>query len=836
VRFTIERLRTLVLVAGVLLIVALGVFLGLNRWKNKFIRHDLPQRLGIDIQEEANGWTYSHQERGHTLFKIHASKLVQLNVKQGNNVFLHDVTIELYGEDGGRTDRIEGNEFEYNPKAGIAKATGPVEITVTRPGAVPANAPKGTASQVSGEKQMNSALAAAAQTATHGEIHVKTSGLTFDRNSGEATTDQRVEFEMTQGQGSAMGAAYDAHAGRLVLASAVELTTQRGGEPVTLHAQHAEFERGDQMCALRAATVRYRNGESRAEEANVYFRDDGSAVRLEASDGFSMATANGGRLAAPTGVLDFDEHNQPRHGHLNGGVSIDSENNGRQVHGTAPTAEMEFAGDGELRSVHMERGVQIFSDEHTYAEGEPVRTQRSWDSPVVDVAFRNGGNRRVELASIHGTGGVVVNADSHRGNGPDSPSRMTADDVTGEFGPDEELTAMTGLGHASIRQTTPAGVKQTTSGDKLVAHFAVGGKTAKGNGHGTKDSSGGGMQIESAIVDGNVVLVQEPAARSGAAAQGSLRATAGRAIYEGAGEWLHLAQSPRVTDGGLALAADKIDVSQVSGDAFAHGNVKATWLDPGSKRGEQQKDSAGQGGATLGAQGPAHAIAAEAQLHRDMGEATFQGKARLWQQANSITAPVIVLDRKRQTLTARSTNAAEPVQVVLVSAAAAVLPGKQAMVKQTAGKPEAPSVVRVRGGDLKYSSAERKAVMHGGAAGSVVASTSDANTTSNELELILLPPGNHAGKDGEAAQVDRMTSRGHVVVASGGRRGTGEQLVYSSETGNYVLTGTAEAPPRLTDPTRGTVTGEALIFNSRDDSVSIEGGGRKTTTVTTAPK
>ena len=77
---------------------------------------------------------------------------------------------------------------------------------------------------------------------------------------------------------------------------------------------------------------------------------------------------------------------------------------------------------------------------------------------------------------------------------------------------------------------------------------------------------------------------------------------------------------------------------------------------------------------------------------------------------------------------------------------------------------------------------------------------------------------------------------GARVVAIGGRRGTGEQLVYTGETGIYVLTGTAAAPPQLTDPTRGTVTGEALIFNSRDDSVSIEGGGRKTTTVTTAPK
>jgi lipopolysaccharide export system protein LptA len=84
--------------------------------------------------------------------------------------------------------------------------------------------------------------------------------------------------------------------------------------------------------------------------------------------------------------------------------------------------------------------------------------------------------------------------------------------------------------------------------------------------------------------------------------------------------------------------------------------------------------------------------------------------------------------------------------------------------------------------------------------------------------------------------VDRMTARGRVTVSSQGRRGTGEQLVYSGGSGEYVLTGTAAAPPRMTDPERGTVTGEALIFNSRDDSVSIEGGGRKTTTETTAPR
>jgi lipopolysaccharide export system protein LptA len=81
-----------------------------------------------------------------------------------------------------------------------------------------------------------------------------------------------------------------------------------------------------------------------------------------------------------------------------------------------------------------------------------------------------------------------------------------------------------------------------------------------------------------------------------------------------------------------------------------------------------------------------------------------------------------------------------------------------------------------------------------------------------------------------------MTARGHVVVNSQGRRGTGEQLAYASQTGEYVLTGSASAPPRMSDPARGTVTGAALIFHSRDDSVSIEGGGHGTKTETTAPR
>jgi len=813
-------MRTLVVGSGVLLVVALALFLAVGKWKNPFNRRDIPKRLGIEIKQEANGVTYTQAHGGHTLFKIHASKVVQL---KDNHAVLHDVKIELYGADGSRVDRIEGDEFEYDQKSGLARAAGPVEITLMRPGVAPAIAPKATPDQVANKAKSSPAIAVA-KSAAAGEIHVKTSGVTFDQKSGVASTDKQVDFKMTQGEGSSMGARYDSQQGLLVLNQAVVLNTRRGADTVAVRAQHAEFTSDSDECRLTAASADFRGGQATAGEAKILFREDGSAERLEATGGFAVTTSTGGHLAAPAGQMDFNEHNQPRHGHLEGGVVMDSvtagdaAHGGRTVHGTAPQAELEFTAEGELRHAHLERGVAFDSKEQSEAAGEQVRSSRAWQSPVADVDFRKDAEGHAEPAQIHGTEGVVVTGESQRGSRPATPSRLAADDLTGVFGPGSVLTAMTGVGHTAMGETTATGAREQTSGDRLDARFWPDGRGK------AKGGAGGADGVQSATVEGHVVLVEEPAAKPGTAAAAPVRATAGRAVYEGAGEWLHLTVSPRVENGGLQLTAEKIDVSRESADAFAHGNVKATWVSAGEgKAGEP-------GGVALGGKGPAHVVAAEAQLREPTGEAIFRGQARLWQQANSVAAPTIVLDRTRQTLVARSSDATEPVRAVLLSR------GGVDTGRAAAGKSSSPSVIRVRGGDLKYSDAERKAVMRGGALGTVVAETGTAMSVSNEVELVLLPVGNHAGKEGGEAQVDQMTARGRVVVSSAGRRGTGEQLVYTGESGEYVLTGTAAVLPRMTDPARGIVTGEALIFNSRDDSVSIEGGARKTTTETTAPR
>jgi len=75
---------------------------------------------------------------------------------------------------------------------------------------------------------------------------------------------------------------------------------------------------------------------------------------------------------------------------------------------------------------------------------------------------------------------------------------------------------MNGVGHASIEEITETGTRQTTSGDRVEAHFAAPAPSVQ---HGTE----GEAQIQSATVEGHVVLTQQPPAKPGAPPPATLR-------------------------------------------------------------------------------------------------------------------------------------------------------------------------------------------------------------------------------------------------------------------------------------------------------------------------
>src|ERR1700681_3397383 len=109
---------------GLLLVVGAVYFSARKRVENAW--KEVPAKIGTEIQQSAQGLTYSHSEGMHTIFKIQASKSVQY--KEGARVELHDVSIRLYGRDCSRFDQIYGADFEYDRSSADVVAQGEVQI------------------------------------------------------------------------------------------------------------------------------------------------------------------------------------------------------------------------------------------------------------------------------------------------------------------------------------------------------------------------------------------------------------------------------------------------------------------------------------------------------------------------------------------------------------------------------------------------------------------------------------------------------------------------------------------------------------------------------------
>jgi lipopolysaccharide export system protein LptA len=317
-----------------------------------------------------------------------------------------------------------------------------------------------------------------------------------------------------------------------------------------------------------------------------------------------------------------------------------------------------------------------------------------------------------------------------------------------------------------------------------------------------------------------VVLTQTPAKNAKAAngeAPQPVRATAKRAEYRAADQILHLTGNPRINNGSIDLAGQLVDYHRDTGDAMAKGDVKATYL-------RQSNAPATDSGSMFGGQGPVHIVAQQANLVHTSGDSIFRGKARMWQGANSVAAPVIELSRSGQTLKAHGEDGDHQSQPVDTTIASAL------------GAKQQQSVVRVQSRTLAYSDKDRRGDFDGG----VMAIAPDGTIRSDEAQFFL-EPAPTAGSpkkphEGQASQIEKIIASGKVLLTQPGRKGEGEKLIYTAQDGRYVLTGTAANPPRIYDATHGTTTGEALIFNDQDDSVEVSGGPSSAVTRTRAPK
>jgi lipopolysaccharide export system protein LptA len=800
----IYRLRRwLVVIAMLFIAVVAGMYL-YARLRQLSVLKAFPGKIGIDIKQTASGFQFSKSEAGRTIFSIRAKSVKEF--KLNGHAELHDVSIILYGRDTSRFDQIYGDDFTYDSKSGDVTARGDVQIDLE------AN-PSGVSSpdQATPRELKN-------------PIHLKTSNLVFNQNSGNASTDARVDFSTPQASGWAVGVQYAAKSNTLTLASQIHVTLS-GARAATLFASRGKITRDPRQVVLENPRLVQQGGILQAEQATFFLTAENQVERVQANGNVNATSspevADQIRARADEAeLLLTGKENLLRTATLTGNVHAEREGS-QPMQGDAGRAVLDFHGQNELQKVHASDGVRLSQHSVSTSQSAASTSQTAAENstpqdfdlkaPTVDFFVVDG--RRLSHIETAGAAEITISpAQNSIAVSPITSSAqasqrtiVTAGRFEAKFVPmpdgKSHLASIHGAPNARITNSSPGVPDRVSTSQTLdVALLAEGG-------------------IESIVQQGSVAY------SDGLPPEKRTQAWADRARYTPADKFLLLTGSPRVSDGGMVTTAKTIRIDRASGDASAEGDVKSTYSEL-----KEQPD-----GALLASASPIHVTAATMTAHNSPAVAVYQGNARLWQDANIIEAPSIEFDRDRRSLVARGT-ATQPVLTTLVQQKTEkVAEPASSVSKKIGGKPslstgghrsnhkshekgDDSSPIAISAAQLSYSDPERCAHYDGG----VTARGADFTASSSQMDVYLLPRSQSSSNQSltTPGRLDRMVAQGQVIVDQPERRAEGDKLVYTAADDKFVLTG---GPPSIFDAERGKITGVSLTFFRRDDRVLVEG-------------
>jgi lipopolysaccharide export system protein LptA len=812
----IYRLRRLLALTAVVFIAAvLGVYF-YARSRIRDVTHEVGNKLGIEIKQTANGFQFSKSDGKRTLFTVQASKVKEF--KLNGRAELHNVNIVLYGRDSSRFDQIYGDDFAYDPQTGDITAKGEVQIDLV------ANPAGLTSPDQSMPKELKN------------PIHLKTRDLVFNRESGNASTDARVDFRTAQATGSAVGVRYAGKSNTLTLSSQVHLIVN-GTKKTVIDAQHGVITNDPRLITLDAPHLNRDNGTMTSERAVLFLNAENQVVRALCTGNVTTNTRMSPKGSPSNAESTQDKSEQTSeseiHGHaeqaefLLGGKrdelhtailtgNVHFEQIGAQpMQGDAGRVVVDFAAGNQVQTVHAREGAHLAQKASAAKKPDSTTQPQNFDltAPAIDFTVAQGNvlQRAVTLGAAQITISPAQDATSASAVPTGSMQRtvVTADKFNAEFAMTDgrnHLTTMHGAPNARVVSTSLGQPERVSTSDAIDATFLP---------------QGG---IEAVTQQGNVVYADNQSPDKRTQAWGS------RARYTPGDQVLMLTGNPRVSNGAMETTAKTIRINRATGDALADGDVKSTYSDL-----KEQPD-----GALLASSSPIHVTSKTMTAHNTPGVALYTGNARLWQDANVIEAPSIQFDRDRRFVTAQGTSS-QPVKTILVqtekvqtekvqaenaepnSLPSANTPAAAAQKNQSAGVTKSSnstdsSPIAITAMKLIYADAERKAHYEGG----VVAKNIDFDASAKTADVFLLPRSQTSTNQMVAGpgQLDHLVAQGDVVITQPNRRADGQKLVYTAATDQFVLTG---GPPSIFDAEQGKITGVSLTFFKRDDRVLVEG-------------
>ncbi|HTS38504.1 MAG TPA: LptA/OstA family protein [Candidatus Solibacter sp.] len=780
----VYRLRRLLAIVAVLFAVMVMSMYFYARWRTRDFRKVVTQKLGYDIKQTANGFQFSKSDGKRTLFTVQASDVKEF--KLNGRAELHNVNIVLYGRDSSRFDQISGDDFSYDPKTGDVTAKGDVQIDLV------ANPAGLAAPDQSTPKELKN------------PIHLKTRDLVFNRESGNAWTDAKVEFSTPQASGSATGVRYAGKSNALTLSSQIHLVLSAPHE-ATIDAEHAVLTGDPREIVLERPRLERAAGTMSADRAVFYLSPANQVERVLASGNVSTETRVAAKAAGGAKQHEADGSSQIR-GHaeqaeflLNGDRNLlHTANLSGQVHfeqtgaqpmqGDAGRVVLDFAGQNQLQKVHALDGAHLIQkgaqkDEASKPENNTPPQDFDLAAPAIDFAVANG--HVLEDATTVGAARITIAA-AAGANSPAQQTIVTADRFDASFavtGGRNRLNSVHGAPNARVVSSSTGQPDRISTSDAIDAIFLT---------------QGG---VESVTQQGSVHY------DGGETGDKHTQAWATNGRYTPADQMLVLTGNPRVASGGMSTTAKTIRLNRATGEATADGEVKSTYSDL-----KEQPD-----GALLASASPIHVTARSMSAHKGPGGALYSGNVRLWQDANVIEAPSIEFDRDHRFVAAQGT-ATQPVQTILSQTEKPDAEKKSPAAAGTSSKKGGSSPISITAAKLTYADAERKIHYEGG----VLAKSADFSAVAKTADAFLLPRRQTAGNQSFAGpgQLDRMVAEGDVTIREPKRRADGQRLVYTAADDKFVLTG---GPPSIFDAEQGKITGVSLTFFRRDDRVLVEG-------------
>src|ERR1017187_3947518 len=795
----VSRLRRWFALGAILMVATVAGMYFYARWSLRKAVHDLPAKMGLDIQQTAEGFSISKSIEGRTQFTLSASKAVQF--KDGGRADLHNVKIVIYGKDAGRFDQVTADDFEYDPVSGNVTAKGRVLIDL----------------EANPEGMRHSDQTPPAQ--RRSPIHLETDGLVFNRHTGDASSAGKVVFQTPQASGSAVGIEYVAKTGTMNLLSAVAMTVNRP-QPVHLNADHGVITKQPHQVVLTTVHMTREQQEARSDHATFFLREDDTVDHILAEGdvetvlhGRSSSNAETHERSDRAELFLTGARNLLTTAILTGNVQLASLGT-QPADAAAGWATLHFAGRQMLKTVHAEDGVRLTQKNResglvavpSASKGGAQDVEMT--APVMDFMVKDG--RLLERAETSGPPRIVVTQP-----GANQKTVVTAAKFTAKFTENNRLATLHGEPDAKI-------VSSLIQASKIQASKIDASKIDAGKAGSSKTGSPAHTDRVSTSRMLDVVFFPEGGVRSITQTggfvyvDGTQKAWAQRGEYTTADQLAVLTGSPRVVDGGMTTTAQTIRMNRATGDAIAEDNVKSTYSDL-----KAQPD-----GGMLASSDPIHVTSRSMTANRSTAIAVYTGDARLWQDANVVEAPTLQFDRDHRTIFAQGLGQGE---VSVGTGLRPVRAGQSPAPTQAPAQPVSTVLVqvdkngtvsplRITSARLNYADVERRIFLDGG----VTTKASDATMRGQRMTVFLLPRSQSKAGANPAmpGQVDRIIAEDQVVITQPTRHATGERLVYTSADDKFVLTG---GPSSIFDAERGKTTGDSLTFYKHDDRVLVEG-------------